>query len=55
MMLMDKMLSERYQIVYTRTYAQLGKQRISTILADQLSNNYGQGAGFGGGFGGGSV
>ena len=55
MQLMDKMLAERYQIVYTRTYAQLGKQRISTIFADQLSNNYGQGAGFGGGFGGGSV
>ena len=39
--LMDKMLNERYQLNYTRTYAQLGKQRISTIFADQLSNNYG--------------
>lgn len=50
--LMDKMLAERYSIVETRTYAQLGKQRISTIFADQLSNNYGQGSGF---FGFGSV
>ncbi len=43
---MDKMLAERYNIVQTRTYAQLGKQRISTIFADQLQYNYGQGAGF---------
>lgn len=47
--LMDKMLAERYSIVETRTYAQLGKQRVSTIYADQLSNNYGNtGWGFGG-------
>ena len=47
--LMDKMLTERYQAAMTRTYAQLGKQRISTIFADQLSNNYGNtGWGFGG-------
>lgn len=44
--LMDKMLQERYQVAYTRTYAQLGKQRISTIFSDQLSNDYG-GNGFG--------
>lgn len=44
--LMDKMLAERYSIVETRTYAQLGKQRINTIFADQLQYNYGQGAGW---------
>lgn len=43
---MDKLLQERYQIAYTRTYAQLGKQRVSTIYADQLTNNYG-GSGWG--------
>lgn len=44
--LMDKMLVERYRVVETRTYAQLGKQRINTIFADQLQYNYGQGAGW---------
>lgn len=44
--IMDKMLQERYSIIRTRTYAQLGKQRISTIFSDQLSNDYG-GNGFG--------
>ena len=44
--LMDKMLSERYQVAQTRTYAQLGKQRVNTIFADQLNYNYGSGAGF---------
>lgn len=49
-MMMDKMLNERYQICYTRTYAQMGKQRINTIFADQITYNYGQGGwGFGGG------
>ncbi len=47
--LMDKALRERYDVAYTRTYAQLGKQRISTIYADQLTNNYGSGQLFGGG------
>lgn len=48
--LMDKMLGERYQVAYTRTYAQLGKQRVQTIYADQLTNNYGSnGWGFGSG------
>lgn len=37
--MMDKMLKERYSICETRTYAQLGKQRVATIFADQL--NYG--------------
>lgn len=50
--LMDKMLQEKYQMIYTRTYAQLGKQRVSTIFADQLSQNYGSG---GWGFGSGSM
>jgi len=44
--LMDKMLQERYAIAETRTYAQMGKQRVSTIFADQLQYNYGQGAGW---------
>lgn len=44
--LMDKMLNERYQVAYTRTYAELGKQRMSTIFADQLSNNFGSSYGW---------
>jgi hypothetical protein len=48
--MMDKMLQERYQIAYTRTYAQLGKQRVNTIYQDQLAGNYaGSGFGFGSG------
>lgn len=51
--MMDKLLTERYQAAMTRTYAQLGKQRVSTIFADQLSNSYGNsGWGFGGNGGG---
>lgn len=46
----DKMLKERYDIIETRTYAQLGQQRIHTIYTDQLTHNYGTG-GFGGGNG----
>lgn len=46
--LMDKSLVERYALNETRTYAQLGKQRISTLFSDQLSYNYGSGGwGFG--------
>lgn len=45
-MLMDKMMKEKYALVETRTYAQLGKQRVSTIYADQLTQNYGSGNGF---------
>lgn len=41
--LMDKMLKERYALAETRTYAQLGKQRIGTIFSDQLYNTYGSG------------
>lgn len=40
--MMDKMLSERYALNETRTYAQLGKQSVDTIFRGQLS-------GFGGG------
>lgn len=48
--LMDKSLRERYDMAYTRTYAQLGKRRIGTIYSDQLSGNYsGCGLGFGNG------
>lgn len=50
--LMDKMLMERYAIAETRTYAQLGSQRVNTIYADQLNQNYGSG---GWGFGAGSL
>lgn len=46
--LMDKMLNERYQLAYTRTYAQLSKQRINTIFSNQNNFNYGIGFGFGG-------
>lgn len=48
--MMDKALRERYELAYTRTYAQLGKQRIGTIYSDQLTNNYGSN-GFGSGVG----
>lgn len=48
---LDKMLLERYQVAYTRTYAQLGSQRISTIFADQTNQGFGTGGwGFGSGF-----
>lgn len=36
----DKMLKERYDIIETRTYAQLGQQRIQTLYTDQLNYNY---------------
>jgi hypothetical protein len=49
-MFIDKMLKERYDIIETRTYAQIGQERISTLFTDQLTQNYGgggQGSGFG--------
>lgn len=49
-MFIDKMLHERYDIIETRTYAQIGQQQIQTIYTDQLTQNYSQG-GFGTGFG----
>src|ERR1700743_1094420 len=36
----DKMLKERYDVIETRTYAQIGQQRINTIYTDQLTYNY---------------
>lgn len=44
----DKMLKERYDIIETRTYAQIGQQRIHTIYTDQLTYNYGMNGPFGG-------
>lgn len=44
-MFIDKMLKERYDVIETRTYAQIGQQRINTIYTDQLTENYGSGAG----------
>lgn len=41
--LMDKGLKERYDVAYSRTYAQIGKSRMSTLFADQLQYNYGAG------------
>jgi hypothetical protein len=42
-MFIDKMLKERYDIIESRTYAQIGQQRINTIYTDQLTYNYGLG------------
>lgn len=39
----DKMLKERYDVIETRTYAQIGQERINTIYTDQLTYNYGLG------------
>ena len=39
----DKMLKERYDIIETRTYAQIGQASIQTIYSDQLKYNYGLG------------
>ena len=47
----DKMLKERYDIIESRTYAQIGQQRIYTIYTDQSTYNYSNN-GFGAGFGG---
>lgn len=41
----DKMLKERYDIIETRTYAQIGQERIKTLYTDQLTENYGSGGG----------
>ena len=41
----DKMLKERYDIIETRTYAQIGQERISTLYTDQLTENYGSSTG----------
>lgn len=44
----DKMLKERYDIIETRTYAQIGQQQIKTIYSDQLNYNYSLGGALGG-------
>ena len=44
----DKMLRERYDIIETRTYAQIGQQRIHTLYTDQLTYNYGSNGFIGG-------
>lgn len=49
--LMDKSLIERYSVAETRTYAQLGKQRVGSIYAQQLVINQPYGWGSGWGFG----
>ena len=49
--MIDKMLKERYDIIETRTYAQIGSRQIYTIYSDQTSYNYSQN-GFGAYFGG---
>lgn len=40
---MDKLLQERYNIIYARTYAEIGKRRVNSIYQDQLNYNYGTG------------
>jgi len=47
--LMDKGLQEKYDLINSRTCGQIGKQRIGTIYADQLTGNYGYGGGMFGG------
>jgi hypothetical protein len=42
-MFIDKMLKERYDIIETRTYAQIGQDSIQTIYSDQLKYQYGLG------------
>ena len=49
-MFIDKMLRERYDVIESRTYAQIGQQRIQTLYTDQLNYNYSNG-GFGASFG----
>lgn len=47
--MMEQFLQQAYSLNETRTYAQLGKQSISTIYKDQINQNYGStGLGFGG-------
>jgi hypothetical protein len=50
-MFIDKMLKERYDIIETRTYAEIGSRQIYTIYTDQVTQNY-SGNGFGAYFGG---
>jgi hypothetical protein len=43
---MESILEKHYDLIETRTYAQLGKQRAGTIFAGQLDNMGGTGLGF---------
>jgi len=36
--MMEKILEQRYQVGYTRTYAEMSQQRVPSIYAQQLSN-----------------
>jgi len=47
--LMEAGLKKRYYLNETRTYAQLGKQRMATTFAAQLDN--GTNSGYGNGYG----
>ena len=53
--LMNQGLEERYALNETRTYAQLGSQRIGTMFTNQLQNTYGNGIGIGWGSGGNGI
>lgn len=48
---MEILLQKKYQLNYTRTYAEMGKNRVATIFADQLNQGQGTTNGFGTGFG----
>ena len=50
--MMEQFLQDQLLKIDTRTYAQLGKQRIQTMFADQLSDTYNNYGGFGLGPGG---
>ena len=52
--MMNQYLQEAYQLAFTRTYAELGKNQMQSIFADQLNNNSGSGSGWFGGQGSGS-
>lgn len=45
-MVMDKSIKERYDVVTSRTYGELGTKRIQSLFSDQLQFNYGSGWGF---------
>ena len=47
--MMEKSLQDRYMVIESRSYSELGKQRTATIYSDQLNQSYNS---FGWGFGG---
>lgn len=49
--LMERSLIQQYSVAETRTYAEIGKQRVPSIYAQQLDVNVGYGWGTGWGFG----